>query len=229
MGVPNVPFAPKVMSGALVQLIEDVVAFIPNVVTFQYNPEKITRALTPYDPNLSSGLSNQAPDSQPFAPEEKISFTLNLMSNDEGIARVPGMAVTGVASRLAAMRKIVKPSTGLLGDLVGSAQALKKKTDGLIARTKVPITFLIYGPGLVVPVRITSFSVDEVMHTSLLYPQAATVTLALTVVTPDQFKCTKVKFADLAIAAYNFTQLQEDALAVANIANGVEDVLGMII
>jgi len=219
----------KLVRGALVQLIEDTVAFIPNIVQFQYNPEKITRALTPHDPLQGAGRSKQAPDSQPFNPEEKFTFTLKL-SAMEGLSYAnPVTIATGVASRLAALRKMVKPTNGLLGDVVGSAKALKAKKHSLLDRKTLPITFLVYGPSIVLPVRITSFSVDEVLHSPLLYPIDATVSLSLTVITPDQYKCTEAKFKDLAIAAYNLTQLQEDALAVANMANGVEDILSIFI
>lgn len=231
MASDGIPFVNKLVRGALVQLIEDVIAFIPNIVIFQYNPEKITRSLTPYNPQGSAngGRARAAPDAQPFNPEEKISFTLHLNANEGLSAFNPITMATGVASRIAALRKMVRPTSGLLSDIKGSAMALKNKTSSSLTRPSQPITFLVYGPGLIVPVRITTFSVEENLHTALLYPHDASITMELLVLTPEQFCCSNIKFKDLAISAYNLTKLQEDTLALANIANGVEDIISLFV
>jgi hypothetical protein len=225
-----IPWASKLVRGALVQLIPDIIAFIPNIVIFQYNPEKITRGMTPYVPDSGSQpRTEQSADTQPFDPEETISFTLELSATEGMEHKNPVTIATGIASQLAALRKMLRPTSGLLSDLKGSAQALANKSTERLTRPTLPVTFLIYGPGLIVPVRITEFSVEEVMHTPLLYPHEAKVTIKLLVLTPDKFKCSNIRFRDLAISAYNLTRAQEDALAVANIANHVEEVLGVLI
>jgi len=227
----GIPFVNKLIRGALVQLIPDVIAFIPNIVIFQYNPEKVTRSLTPYNPTptANGGRVATAPDTEPFNPEEKIAFALHLNATEGLGAYNPITMATGVASRIAALRKMVKPTSGMLSDIKGSAMALMNKTSSSLSRPSRPITFLIYGPGLIVPVRITTFSVEESLHTPLLYPHDATVTLELVVQTPEQFCCSNIQFKDLAISAYNLTKLQEDALALANLANGVEDILSLFL
>ena len=228
----GIPFVNRLVRGALVQLIPDIIAFIPNIVIFQYNPEKMTRSLTPYSatPATNGGKVMTAPDAQPFNPEEKISFALHLNATEGLSAYNPITMATGVASRIAALRKMVKPTSGMLSDIKGSAMALKNKTSAnALSRPSQPMTFLIYGPGLILPVRITTFSVEETLHTPLLYPYDATVTLELSVQTPEQFCCSNIPFKDLAVSAYNLTKLQEDALALANAANGVEDILSLFL
>ena len=42
--------SPKFQQGALVQLVKDLVGVVPNVIPFQYNPEKLSRSLTPWNP-----------------------------------------------------------------------------------------------------------------------------------------------------------------------------------
>ena len=42
--------SPKFQKGALVQLVKDVVGMVPNVIPFQYNPEKLSHTLTPWNP-----------------------------------------------------------------------------------------------------------------------------------------------------------------------------------
>lgn len=225
-----IPFAPKLMRGALVQLIPDVIAFLPNILIFQYNPEKITRSMKPYIPDSGSQpRTEQSADTQPFDPEETVSFTLQLSATEGMEFKNPVTIATGIASQLAALRKMLRPTSGMLSDIKGSAQALLNRSTESLTRPTLPVTFLIYGPGLIVPVRITEFSVEEVLHTPTLYPHEASVTLKLLVLTPDKFKCSNIPFRDLAIAAYHLTKTQEDALAVANLANNVEEILGVII
>jgi hypothetical protein len=48
------------------------------------------------------------------------------------------------------------------------------------------------------------------------------------VLTPDVFKCQSDLTADIAVAAYNFTKLQDDALAVAHIANNLDAIRGLL-
>ena len=76
--------------------------------------------------------------------------------------------------------------------------------------------------------RVTSFSVEESVFLPTLYPLQAAVSLGLEVLTPDVFKCQHSLSSDLAVAAYNLTKLQEDALAIAHIAKAVDAVKGML-
>ena len=134
----------------------------------------------------------------------------------------------GVADRLAALKKLTLPSQGLIGDVVASARALVGKASEQAIRPTVPVVLFVWGPGRILPVRITSFSVDETLFSPSLHPIQATVTLGLTVLTPDVFKCQSDVTADIAVAAYNFTKLQDDALAVAHIANNLDAIRGLL-
>ena len=46
--------------------------------------------------------------------------------------------------------------------------------------------------------------------------------------TPDVFKYQSDIASTIAIAAYNFTKLQDDALAVAHIANNLDAIRGLL-
>lgn len=217
------------LPGAFIQLIPDIVLFTPNIVMFQYNPAKITRALTPWNPFDATASANggAAPDVAPNPPEEKISFELYLDAADPAQVDNPINIATGVASRIAAIRKLVRPSEGMIGDLVQSAANLIGAESGIAHRPSVPITFLFFGPGVLLPVRVTSLSVDETMFTGMLYPIHAKVTLQLQVLTPNLFRCNSDTLSQLAIAAYNLSQVQENLLAIANLANAGFDVAGL--
>ena len=84
------------------------------------------------------------------------------------------------------------------------------------------------GPGRILPVRATSFWVEETLFSPSLHPIQATVTLSLEVLTPDVFECQNDLAGKIAVAAYNFTKLQEDALAVAHIANNLDAIKGLL-
>ena len=221
--------SPNVIPGAFVQLVEQVIGFIPNIVAFQYNPAAITRTLEPWNPfEVDQGNRGaQSPTVQPYEPQEKFSFTLELHAADGMEDNNPISTVSGVAAQIAALKKLTQPSTGLLGDLVASAKALQGNK-AVPQRPSVPVILMILGPGIIYPVRITSFSVEQKEFNPLLYPIQASVQIEGSVLTPDTFKCNTSPSAKAAKATYNFTKLQEDALAVLNLANSAQTVVGSL-
>jgi hypothetical protein len=223
-------FRPKVARGAFVQIVPNMVGFIPNIVVFQYNPERLTHALTPWNPFETDQTQRgaQAPTVQPFNPRETFSLVVELDAADDLEDGNPVTMLFGVADRLAALKKLTLPSQGLIGDLIASASALLGKSTGQAQRPTVPIVLFAWGPGRILPVRITSFSVEETLFSPRLFPLQAKVTLALEVLTPDVFKCQRDSTADVAVAAYNFTKVQDDTMAVANIANSAKSILGLL-
>ena len=92
----------------------------------------------------------------------------------------------------------------------------------------MPIVLFVLGPGVVLPVRITKLSFDETMFSPLLYPLHASATVELRVLTPEVFRCRADVPARIAVAAYNFTRLQEDTLALANIAGSLSEIRGIL-
>ncbi|MEL6264638.1 MAG: hypothetical protein AAFR52_03170 [Pseudomonadota bacterium] len=214
--------SPRIAKGALVQLLPDIVGVIPNIVVFQYNPEKITRTLTPWDPfNVDpSGRGSQAPLVQPFDVRETFDpFEIMLDATDDledgdALARA-----SGIETRLAALRKLTQASEGLLGDLIASAQALVGAGSDEARRPTVAPILLVLGPRVILPVRVKTFKVEETLHDPAYYPLHAKVSLGLEVLTPDVFRANEDVPAKIAIAAYQVTRLQEDANALLNIAN----------
>lgn len=222
--------SPRLVKGVLVQLVEDLIGVVPNIIPFQYNPEKLQHELTPWNPFEvdETGRGSQAPNVQPFEPKESFTLSLELDGADGLEDSDPVTTLVGVADRLAALKKLILPTEGLLGDLVASAQALAGNARAQATRPTVPICFFIWGPGRILPVRVTRFSVEETLYSPTLYPLQATVSLGIEVLTPDVFRSQSGIASELAIAAYNFTKLQEDVLAIAHIAKAVGTVGGSI-
>jgi hypothetical protein len=108
-----------------------------------------------------------------------------------------------------------------LGGAAGGVQPVPRGT--------VPVVLFVWGPGRIVPVRLTSFSVEEQAYSPLLYPIRAKVSIGLKILTPKDFPtCNRKLSEDLAITAFNFTRKQKEVLAAANLANSVESILGML-
>ncbi|KEZ20222.1 hypothetical protein CP98_01427 [Sphingobium yanoikuyae] len=225
------PMATTVVKGALVQLLEDFGVIVPNIVPFQYNPSKITLGISPWNPFQTTQASqgSQSPLVQPFDPEQTYGFDLEFDGTDDVDIGNPMAIATGIGSRLAALRKLVQPSSGLISDLVGAVGALAGNAATKQAeRPTVPVTLLILGTAVIVPVRVTSLKIDITEFTPLLYPMMAKATIELRVLTPDAFRCRETTATGVAIAAYNFTRAQDDALAIANVSNVGTAVASMV-
>jgi hypothetical protein len=238
--------SPKLLKGAIVQFVEMPIVPIPNIIVFQYNPESLTRTLNPYAPPESSSRDQTPPSaastasqSQPFDPTETFNITLLLDASDalEVPESHPVAFVTGVADRIAALEMLLYPSgDSLLGGLVGSLSVslsgggISASLETAATTTEVPITLFIWGPGRIVPVRLTAFSVEEQQWNQLLYPVRAKVTLGLRVITSDALakEAGDSTAKDIAKFCYDFTRGQKEVLALANIANTAESILGIL-
>jgi hypothetical protein len=230
MSVPGFPGSAVVTRGAFIQLLEDFNIILPNIIPFQYNPVNITRQLTPAQQAEGDDAARtaQAPMVQPFRPNETFSLEIEFDATDDLEKADPLALAAGVAPKIAALRKLIEASEGLIGDLIASAQALAGNPQAQAVRPEVPVTLLVLGPGIILPIRITSFSVDMKELSPLLYPIMATVSLEMTVLTPEMFKCKSSPANDIAVAAYNVTMLQDDALAIANLASVAIGAVGKI-
>lgn len=240
--------SPKLLKGALVEFSSRFIGPIPNIIIFQYNPEKLSRSLNPWQPPAPSAEEGedggqQRPQvsgislAQPFDPGESFTLSLELDAADalETPESHPVAVISGVADRIAAMEMLLYPDkegSSLLGDLVGAiGDALGGGGDEEeeVPRYSVPIVLFVWGPGRIVPVRLTSFSVDEEAFSTLLYPIRAKVSIGLRVMTPEELAAYDDSMAkEIAEFSYKFTHTQKEVLAMANLANSVESILGIL-
>lgn len=245
--------SPKLLKGAIVQFVEMPIVPIPNIIVFQYNPESLQRTLTPYaPPDPAARPAGETPPSttpadpaaQPFDPTETFSLTLLLDASDalEVPEHHPVAFVTGVADRIAALEMLLYPAgDSLLGGLVGSINisiggggggggGISASLQRSATRPEVPVILFIWGPGRIVPVRLTSFNVEEQQWNQLLYPTRAKVTVGMKVITKDALERpgNASSGKDIAKFCYDFTRGQKELLALANVANTVESILGIL-
>ena len=227
------PLSPFLLKGALVELPLGFEVPIPNVIVFQYNPEKITRRLEkPAKPTDDCEHEKKATTTSPFDPIESIEFTLELDATDdlEFPEKNPIALATGVSDRLAALQTLMYPSSGLLGNLlapVGNAGLASWPTP---IRLTTPVLLLVLGPGSIVPVSMNSFSVELQEFSPQLYTIRASVSISLQILQPGSIpfdgKHSFVK--GVTEVAYIIYRKQQQALALANMGNNVESILGLL-
>ena len=229
MGDTGMSRSPKLEKGALVQLVPALVGVVPTIVAFQYNPASLSRDVKPWAPTDvdDAQRGGPAPDTQPFPPQETFTLTLELDATDDLEDGSSVAATVGVADRIAALRALMSPSNGIVGDLLVSARALSTSFRQVV-RPTIPTTLFVWGPGRILPVRVTSLQVQESLHSPTLYPLQATVSLTLDVITPDQFASPSSVGARIAIAAYGATRTQEDALALLRVAKDVAEIRALL-
>jgi hypothetical protein len=115
---------------------------------------------------------------------------------------------------------------------VSLSGGLTTGTRDAVPRLEVPIVLFFWGPGRIVPVRLTTFTVEEQQYSPLLYPLRAKVTIGLTVLNEQHLlnvagEARRSAIVTLAKACYKFTQAQKEALATANLGKTL-DSLGVL-
>ena len=225
------------MRGALVEYSGQFLGPIPNLVIFQFNPETIDRTITiPGAAAANNSAANrpkresattEAPAVESFMVTAKFSAADDLGSSG-AVSIVPRLF--GVGPQLAALEKMVYPPTtpgGLIGaaiDAIGSALS----SGGAPAATRpvppqrVPRILFIWGPTRVLPVRITSMTINEKQYDALLNPVEAEVVIGLTVLsTPSPSDA-------VGSGAWKYSQMVKDTQATLNLAKVIEFAVDLV-
>jgi hypothetical protein len=228
-----------VPKGALVSFSPTFIPLpIPNVIVFQYNPEQLTHTWTQAEPAGSAGVRTSNPQAVPGMPGESFDFTLAMDSNDDianNVAPTAAIAeASGVYSRLAALEMLLYPTgtsnalvgavTAAVGSLLGGSSSGPKRN---VPQSVIPVTLFIWGPGRIVPVRVTALTITEKLYDGALNPTHVEAHISLRVLTPAELTDHDV-LGNLATIAYSYTLTLRQTLALANLANAAESIIGMI-
>jgi hypothetical protein len=232
------------LRGALIEFTDSFPLPTPNVIIFQFNPETMTHAWTPATTNPATstpGATGAA--TNPLAvtgdPQETFSFTLAMDANDmiaDGDAVETGLATaSGVYTRLAALEMLLFPTKQLGGALVGSVTAalgaagVSGRPTRKVPSAQLPTVLFVWGPGRIVPVRVTTLSITERLYDSaLLNPIHAEAQISLRVLTAEELPFVSGPLGVLAKMASSYSQTLRHALALANLANAAESIVGML-
>ena len=224
--------SPKLLKGALVKLGEGFLGPIPNIIVFQYNPEKLSRQFSSFDVSQNrQSNSDTATTDEPFDPDESYTVTLEMDAADalENPETHPIAAISGVADRIAALEMLVYPTAP--DDIINSLTAAIGLTNETVPKNKVPVILFIWGPGRILPVRITSLSIDEQAFSPTLFPIQATVKLTLKVLKLESFPSKskdRTVSEEIAVMSYKYTKGLREVLARTNLANSTESILAML-
>jgi hypothetical protein len=237
------PLAPLLLKGAFIRLDETAIGAVPQIIVFQYNPESLSRKFKPYEAPAKD-KAGEKPDpsarAAPYDPEEEMDIAVEFDATDdlEQPESHPIAVLAGVADRIAALEMLMYPSDelGLLSSAISSLAGALGLGGGGVEIPKdreVPVVLLTWGPGRVVPVKITSFSVEEQAFNPALYPIRAKVTVGVKVLTEDYFnsrtESKQLTSAEaMAQTAYRYTFKQKKTLAAANVANNLDSILSTL-
>jgi hypothetical protein len=236
----------KFVKGALIEFKPAFLVPVPNVIVFQYNPETMTHTWT--QPQAAQSGKEQG-SSNPLAvsglPGESFDFNL-MMDAKDAIADGSGVSAaiaekTGIYSRLAALELLLYPTEVFGEELLGSVSvSVNISTSGIAAsvgasagvkipipQSQLPIVLFVWGPGRIVPVRVTTLTITEKLYDDLLNPTHAEARIGLQVLTKGELDSVKGPLGGLAQVSYKYTQTLRQALAVSNLANAAE-VIGML-
>jgi hypothetical protein len=214
--------SPKLNKGALVQLSDSLIDADPVTIPFQYNPQTVSRTLTPWNPFEVSetGRGQLAPTAQPFDPKEQITLEIELDAADKLEDDDDNAKQFGVADRIAAIERLLLPQQGALDQLLS---AVPVETGIQPAeRPTGPVVLFAWGPGRLLPVRITSYSFEEQMFLPNLEPLMAKISLGMEVLTPDVFKCQTGPAVEFAIAVYRKFRLDQNRRADRHTSQNVD-------
>lgn len=177
------PGSPKLIKGGLILLAPETGA-IQRVISFQYNPESVSRTLQILGVGAESGdrvetLRLKGP------PVETIKIDVEIDATDqlEFPQRNPTTVEVGIYPQLAVLETIVYPSVAKLKQDIELAGAGRME----IAPGEAPLVLFVWSKNRVVPVRLTEFSITEEMFDTALNPIRAKVSLGLRVMSVNDF------------------------------------------
>jgi hypothetical protein len=203
------------LKGAFINLGAGLLGALPNIIVFQFNPDRMTRTpslVHPPPPTDGSGKRPAAP--QPDQPSESISFSLRVDASDQLAQGNPIAAASGILPTLSALELLMVPRSSLsidLFNLSGGGKPYKAPP------SKLPTVLFFWGPFRILPVAITSLSITETEYDTLLNPVRAEVSVNIKVLTPSQLDDSK-----LAIGAYNYSRGVKEVMAALNLANAAQ-------
>jgi hypothetical protein len=193
--------SPRLLKGAIVSVDPNVGTPL-GTITFQYNPDEVTRTLKPQsvsdEPDRTEILRLKGP------PVETIKCSVEIDATDQLASGDSNTLAYGIQPQLAALELLVYPSSAELNanetlSYVGTIEILPMES---------ALTLFVWSKTRVTPVRITDLDVTEEAFDPQLNPIRAKVSLGMRVLNVND-----VGFQTPAGALYMVYQVQKEALA----------------
>lgn len=175
------PGSPKTQKGGFVVMDSDGKSVL-RTISFQYNPDTLTRTLTPREAKAESGDRLEALRLT-GPPVETIKMDVELDAADklEKAQLNPDTVANGLNPQLAALELLITPASA---DLSSAAQLANSGTIEVLPLPS-PMLVLVLGTGRSLPVRITEFSIVEEAFDVNLNPIRARISLGLRVLSTE--------------------------------------------
>jgi len=236
----------KYFRGAFIEFTSAFLVPIPNIILFQYNPETVTHTWTPAAPAAPPAQAQGPGAGNPLAvtgnPGEDFSFTIHLDAHDtvaDGSPPASALAsLSGVYPTLAALEMLLFPSTSGGGSALALATSIGGSMLGggssgvqrSVPVSVVPTVLFVWGPGRILPVRVSTFRVTEKLYDpTLLVPTQADAEIGLKVLTQNEIDALDDGLVkDLVQTAYDAMGTLRKGLALANIINSADALVGML-
>jgi hypothetical protein len=186
---------------------------LASVVVFQYNPDTMTRRL---EARTTTGDAADRTESLRLAgpPKETITISMEIDATDQLETANPLAVATGINPTLAALEMLFYPkSIEVIANMAISQAGMLE-----IIPTEAPMTFFVWGPTRVLPVRITSFSITEEAFDTLLNPVRAKVDLTMQVLSYYDLKSSNPGFS-----LFMVYQIAKEIMATTNVFNSVQN------
>lgn len=175
------PGSPRTLKGGFVLMDADGKAVL-RTVAFQYNPDSLSRTLTPRGAKIDAGdrlegLRLVGPPIETIKIEIEIDATDRLEhpgSNADTVAN-------GIAAELAELETIISPAP----DDIAAADGLARSGTLEVLPLPSPLVLLALGRNRLIPVRITEFSIVEEAFDAQLNPIRARVSLGMRALSID--------------------------------------------
>lgn len=226
------------LRGALIAYEEQFLVPVPNVIAFQFNPETLTHTWQlAREQDASTKADGLAVRGE---PRESFSFSLAMDASDMVTDGSPPAAaaavVSGVYTRLAALEMLQFPvapggrGNALVRATAGAATSAlggggdKRK----VPESRLPIVLFVWGPGRIVPVNLTNLTITETLYDAALNPTHAEASIGLTVLNRQDLAPLSGGLREVALAACKYSHGLRQVLAVANLGNSVDSIIGMV-
>lgn len=194
----------------------------PSVILFQFNPPTVSRTPTKAQKDTPPGGAETGdPNQVPAAPTETLSFNLRLDATDQLAARNPIAIANGILPAISSLELLMYPVSpaGAMLSVPGRGSAHTTPPKAL------PIVLFFWGPQRMLPVNITSLTINELEYDRLLNPIRAEITVNLQVVTPPALGQGSLLMKN----AYEYTQSIKEVMAALNVANSAALAGSMIV
>lgn len=216
-GQAVVPIEPRLMKGALV-VFETRLPVPTNLIVFQYNPHTLSRSMRaaggdPGDAWTGDELRGGDADTAPEPATQSFGLTIELDATDRLEHNDPATKAVGLHGRLAQLELLLYPPSAvvILNELVAAIGSAN------VTPPDVPKVMFFWGPGRVLPVRVTSVEIEEQEFDQRLNPIRATAQVGLRTVTESELCAWGPPFDAVGVAGH----VAKEALARAAAARTI--------